>query len=876
MNEEFTGNPLKGTFRDDVSTQNYWSAGDINQLSYTHTYVVCKATHETLFKLNGGDWVQSTTGSVTFSPVQDSLSHQFFGSQTISDFRVVTKIGCDYPSWVDSLSVTGDVRILPYTVSSSGYDQQLSTLQDSTTVFITPLSSNGNYVITSVHDFTADQFENVASVINGETTLGVTVMHDLDFRITSAGVTTNLDATSTFQSKNALKLNVNDDGLVDNSNLPNASTKYATMTLDSIKETLCLLGQTCSDGANLIGGSLDTSGDDTHQVAIRGILQDYDTREASPQVLIQQPNGVQYQKVTMQFEKMVNTDDAQFKAIVFMKRDSMNGVWTVTMLQDNWRQSSQKVFSVLNSVVDTNPISNPSSPTVFQAETGIGYTHIWNPIIDGVTATAVIDTGILDRQTLSSGIPQLDIINDKDFQNNCETKPFGSEDINKECGSTLLAGSKQLREIKLYPLILPATPEEAFTIQYVKSSTIKAVVSIEIDGKTKEIGTYNVISDPVSSASSIQCGASTIDGSVDANKCLAFTRGISLGRALIPADPDVELKVFALGLDKEKPYPMIMKASLSGSFELLAKDGVVFKGTLPQLDYAWSAIYQDPSYSGGSKCNSSDKSACVDACPDGTTPVVNVNTGLVECQDETCNLLSSCDLPVNDSDNDGIPDDLDSCPSLFGTKERNGCPDSVEPKDSDGDGVPDAKDVCPSLFGLAENDGCPVDAPQVDTDGDGVPDKIDQCPNVKGLKDNYGCPTLDKTPDCPTGQVLATSGECVNITIVIGLDSDGDTVEDKFDQCPNTPANTEVDVNGCSINQDPSNPKCGTGTILDGITNSCVPKTPTIVSPPSVCFDVTTGEQIECPFNLDDETILYIAVGIFAVGIIAVIVKRRG
>jgi OOP family OmpA-OmpF porin len=76
-----------------------------------------------------------------------------------------------------------------------------------------------------------------------------------------------------------------------------------------------------------------------------------------------------------------------------------------------------------------------------------------------------------------------------------------------------------------------------------------------------------------------------------------------------------------------------------------------------------------------------------------------------------------------------------------------------------------------ALLGYSWGIGAPVD-----TDGDGVPDRNDQCPGTpKGAKvDAKGCP----------------------------LDSDGDGVYDGLDQCPGTPAGVKVDSRGCPLDSD--------------------------------------------------------------------------
>ena len=137
---------------------------------------------------------------------------------------------------------------------------------------------------------------------------------------------------------------------------------------------------------------------------------------------------------------------------------------------------------------------------------------------------------------------------------------------------------------------------------------------------------------------------------------------------------------------------------------------------------------------------------------------------------------------VSDRDSDGIPDDRDRCPDLFGPKHSEGCPvdsdgdgipDSLDrcpkapgpresdgcPKDSDGDGIPDSKDRCPQSPGSPDSDGCPKDS-----DGDGVPDNQDQCPQKAGSPENRGCPEKKENPD-----------------------RDGDRVPNARDRCPDIP-----------------------------------------------------------------------------------------
>ena len=85
---------------------------------------------------------------------------------------------------------------------------------------------------------------------------------------------------------------------------------------------------------------------------------------------------------------------------------------------------------------------------------------------------------------------------------------------------------------------------------------------------------------------------------------------------------------------------------------------------------------------------------------------------------------------TDDSDGDGVYDDVDSCPetSVFETVDANGCADSQ--LDDDEDGVSNANDICPETDedDDVDSSGCSDDQLVQDSDGDGVFDIDDLCP----------------------------------------------------------------------------------------------------------------------------------------------------
>lgn len=111
-------------------------------------------------------------------------------------------------------------------------------------------------------------------------------------------------------------------------------------------------------------------------------------------------------------------------------------------------------------------------------------------------------------------------------------------------------------------------------------------------------------------------------------------------------------------------------------------------------------------------------------------------------------IRASIRTSMKDTDGDGIPDDVDACPTEPEDHKdpdpNDGCPTT----DRDGDGIPDKFDKCPDepedKDGVQDSDGCP----ETDADHDGIPDAKDACPKEPGQADpdpkKNGCPKFIK------------------------------------------------------------------------------------------------------------------------------------
>lgn len=110
-----------------------------------------------------------------------------------------------------------------------------------------------------------------------------------------------------------------------------------------------------------------------------------------------------------------------------------------------------------------------------------------------------------------------------------------------------------------------------------------------------------------------------------------------------------------------------------------------------------------------------------------------------------------------DTDNDGVKNNLDICPNTTAgeTVDEDGCSNTQLNSDSDNDGVVDTEDSCPNtpVGESVDANGCSTS--QLDTDGDGVVDKDDECPDTTlgEIVNSNGCASAS----FPDGQFSITT-----------------------------------------------------------------------------------------------------------------------
>ena len=157
--------------------------------------------------------------------------------------------------------------------------------------------------------------------------------------------------------------------------------------------------------------------------------------------------------------------------------------------------------------------------------------------------------------------------------------------------------------------------------------------------------------------------------------------------------------------------------------------------------------------------------------PPPPPPADTDNDGVIDANDK-CPTISGlakyAGCPIPDTDKDGVNDEQDKCPNVAGLAKYAGCPIP----DTDKDGINDEQDKCPNVSGLSRYNGCPIP----DTDNDGVNDEVDACPTEAGISANRGCPDIQPTLTeaasnlkFATGKSFLSAKQLANLDAVVAL-----------------------------------------------------------------------------------------------------------
>ncbi len=561
----------------DIADIDLIQQGELFQLEFINTHIDCRSVSQLQIKQNGV-YSNTVASGDDFNPITQEIVHRL-SNETIESFRVLILLKCDYPSYVEDITVSGSYFAQ---IATGALSNDIPIVSKSGTIGLIHLNS-GEYKILKAYEISSASIEpKLVQHDPPNAYFKAFTQPSYDFTIfTTGGGQQPAESGRLLQTvKVTYRVIIQDD--IQPTSGGDAIARTSPMFIDSITRVI--------DGIQLLNGAntLDTAGSGGRQIFIEATLRNYATSEGSPYLII---GG----KTIVMFFQKFQEDDAEFGAYYFMPRDSTERNHQITLKAVN--RPDVKATAIIT--VENNPIT-----TSFTCPDG-------TVVSDDSKCPAIIDTNLklcsdgtkvsIEKQcpvgTTTIGEVAKIKINYKIFFND-NTNTLGNIQTLPTFESTLTAlglvsnveGSdkgKKILSIHLEPFV--SIKDKTLQGWQITLTDIKYDVGIVVENKRTSMVILNTQN------------FATITGT-------ATTNELSLGSIIINnIDQLISNTDFAKSLASDEQQPAIIDVKINGKFKMVRNNIDKFEGFTDGAVFNYDVIYSSGGNTGGKLINSTIK-----------------------------------------------------------------------------------------------------------------------------------------------------------------------------------------------------------------------------------------------------------------------------